>query len=159
MSDSNLHITTAEGYCIELSKLLLRYKELFNEIESQLNSFELSESQMNLIADKVAIRMCETVRAKEIIQECINNSDFFDRVCDTFKAKMTTQMLWQDTYKQFINDLVDTDFVKHYLDSRIDSTCNNAFARIDENVERLIKNSVQEVVDAFGRNLSSYKVH
>ena len=91
MSDSNVSIKTVEGYCIELSLLLDRYKDIFNRIESQLDSIELSDDQLNNLVERVANRITETDLAKDlIVAKILNNQEFHDKICDQFKARLTS---------------------------------------------------------------------
>jgi len=157
MSDSNVSIKTVEGYCIELSLLLDRYKDIFNRIESQLYSIELSDDQLNNLAERVADRIIKTDLAKNlIVAKILDDQDFCNKICDQFRAKLTSFMLYRQTYADFLGDIVSTPSVQQYLEDVISSTLKLSLDSIKEEIKAASKFDIQGAVRKLGESMMVY---
>jgi len=157
MSDSNISIKTVEGYCIEFSLLLDRYKDIFNKIESQLDSIDLSDDQLNNLVERVAERIVDNNSAKElIVAQILNDEDFCNKICDRFRAKLTHIMLYRQTYADFLQDIVATPSVKEYLENVISYTLKSNLDSIKEEIKDVSKSEIQGVVRKLGESMMVY---
>ena len=157
MSDSNVSIKTVEGYCIELSLLLDRYKDMFNRIESQLDSIDLSDDQLNNLVERVAERIVEDNSAKNlIVAKILGDDDFCNKICDQFKAKLTSFMLYRQVYADFLQDIVATPSVKEYLENVISYTLKSNLDSIKEEIKDVSKSDIQGAVRKLGESMMVY---
>lgn len=157
MSDSNVSIKTVEGYCIELSLLLDRYKDMFNRIESQLDSIELSDDQINNLVERVAERIVENNSAKElIVAQILNDEDFCNKICDQFRAKLTHTMLYRQTYADFLQDIVATPSVKQYLEDAITNRLQSDLDSIKEDIKAVSKSDIEGAFRKLGESMMTY---
>jgi len=157
MSDSNISIKTVEGYCIEFSLLLDRYKDIFNKIESQLDSIDLSDDQLNNLVERVAERIVDNNSAKElIVAQILNDEDFCNKICDRFRAKLTHIMLYRQTYADFLQDIVATPSVKEYLENVISYTLKSNLDSIKEEIKDASKSDIQDAFRKLGESMMTY---
>lgn len=160
MSDSNVSIKTVEGYCIELSLLLDKYKDIFNRIESQLNSIELSDDQLNNLAERVVDRITKTNLAKElIVGRILDDQEFCNKIVDQFRAKLTNIMLYRQTYADFLQDILATPSVKKYLEDVVTSTLKSDLDLIKEEIKDESKSDIQGAVRKLGESMMVYSPH
>jgi hypothetical protein len=157
MSDSNVSIKTVEGYCIELSLLLDRYKDIFNRIESQLDSIDLSDDQLNNLVERVADRITTTDSAKDLmVAKILNDQKFRDKICDQFRAKLTNIMLYRQTYADFLQDIVSTPSVKQYLENAITYSLQSSLDSIKEEIKAVSKSDIEGAVRKLGESMRVY---
>jgi len=157
MSDSNISIKTVEGYCIELSLLLDRYKDIFNRIESQLDSIDLSDDQLNNLVERVTNRIIENNSAKDwIVAKILDDQDFCNKICDQFRAKLTSIMLYRQTYADFLQDIVATPSVKQYLENAITYSLQSSLDSIKEEIKAVSKSDIEGAVRKLGESMRVY---
>jgi len=157
MSDSNVSIKTVEGYCIELSLLLDRYKDIFNRIESQLDSIELSDDQLNNLVERVTERIIENNSAKDlIVAKILDDQEFHDKICDQFRAKLTNIMLYRQTYADFLQDIVSTPSVKQYLEDAIGYSLQSSLDSIKQEIKAVSKSDIQYAFKKLGESMMVY---
>jgi len=157
MSDSNISIKTVEGYCIELSLLLDRYKDIFNRIESQLDSIDLSDDQLNNLVERVTNRIIENNSAKDwIVAKILDDQDFCNKICDQFRAKLTSIMLYRQTYADFLQDIVATPSVKQYLENAITYSLQSSLDSIKEEIKAVSKSDIEGAVRKLGESMMTY---
>ena len=157
MSDSNVSIKTVEGYCIELSLLLDRYKDIFNRIESQLDSIDLSDDQLNNLVERVTNRIIENNSAKDwIVAKILDDQDFCNKICDQFRAKLTSIMLYRQTYADFLQDIVATPSVKQYLENAITYSLQSSLDSIKEEIKAVSKSDIQDAFKKLGESMMVY---
>ena len=157
MSDSNVSIKTVEGYCIELSSLLDRYKDIFNRIESQLDSIELSDDQLNNLVERVADRITKTNSVKDlIVAKILDDQELHDKICDQFRAKLTHLMLYRQTYADFLQDIVATPSVKQYLEDVVTYTLKSNLDSIKEEIKAVSKSDIEGAIRRLGENMRVY---
>ena len=157
MSDSNVSIKTVEGYCIELSLLLDRYKDIFNRIESQLDSIDLSDDQLNNLVERVTNRIIENNSAKDwIVAKILDDQDFCNKICDQFRAKLTSIMLYRQTYADFLQDIVATPSVKQYLENAITYSLQSSLDSIKEEIKAVSKSDIEGAVRKLGESMMVY---
>ena len=157
MSDSNVSIKTVEGYCIELSLLLDRYKDIFNRIESQLDSIDLSDDQLNNLAERVASEIITNNGAKElIVAQILNDEDFCIKICDQFRAKLTSFMLCRQVYADFLQDIVATPSVKQYLEDVITNRLQSDLDSIKEDIKAVSKSDIEGAFKKLGESMMTY---
>jgi len=157
MSDSNVSIKTVEGYCIELSLLLDRYKDIFNRIESQLDSIDLSDDQLNNLVERVTNRIIENNSAKDwIVAKILDDQDFCNKICDQFRAKLTSIMLYRQTYADFLQDIVATPSVKQYLENAITYSLQSSLDSIKEEIKAVSKSDIEGAVRKLGESMRVY---
>ena len=157
MSDPNVSIKTVEGYCIELSLLLDKYKDIFNRIESQLDSIDLSDDQFNNLVERVVDRIITTDWAKELIAARISSDrEFYNKVCDQFRAKLTNIMFYRQTYANFLEDIMASPSVKQYLENVVTTTLKSDLDSIKSEIKAVSKSDIQSAVRKLGESMMVY---
>ena len=157
MSDPNVSIKTVEGYCIELSLLLDKYKDIFNRIESQLDSIDLSDDQFNNLVERVVDRITKTDWAKKLIAaRILSDDEFCNKICDQFKAKLTNIMFCRETYANFLQDIVASPSVKQYLENVVTTTLKSDLDSIESEIKAVSKSDIQSAVRKLGESMMVY---
>ena len=157
MSDPNVSIKTVEGYCIELSLLLDKYKDIFNRIESQLDSIDLSDDQFNNLVERVVDNITQADFAKElIVARILNDDEFCNKICDQFRAKLTNIMFYRQTYANFLEDIMVSPSVKQYLENVVTTTLKSDLDSIESEIKAVSKSDIQSAVRKLGESMMVY---
>jgi len=96
MSDSNVSIKTVEGYCIELSLLLDKYKDIFESIPTQeiekMNELNDLEHQRQAEAFKIGYQkenvICAVSPSRQLTKMTLACIGFYDNVSSRRKISL-----------------------------------------------------------------------